>query len=103
MSEVVTDKQIGKPPEIFEPSFDAKECYTDESIEQKLNYIHEHPYRKPMELAHPNYLAFKEEARMISRVFKTLVSGAISASSFPFISMCRINRRAASWPISNPG
>ncbi len=40
-----TDKQRGKLHEVFEPSFDAKECYTDAFIEQKLNYIHENPNR----------------------------------------------------------
>jgi len=40
-----TDRKRGKIHEVFEPSFDAKECYTDKFIEQKLNYIHENPCR----------------------------------------------------------
>jgi REP element-mobilizing transposase RayT len=35
----------GKLHEVFEPSFDWKECSSDKFLEQKLNYIHENPYR----------------------------------------------------------
>jgi REP element-mobilizing transposase RayT len=38
-----TDKDRGKLHEVFEPSFDWKECLSDDFIEQKLNYIHENP------------------------------------------------------------
>jgi hypothetical protein len=31
--------------EVFEPSFDWKECINDKFTEQKLNYIHENPCR----------------------------------------------------------
>jgi len=40
-----TDRKRGKKHEVFEPSFDAKECYNDNFIEQKLNYMHENPCR----------------------------------------------------------
>ncbi len=46
-----TDKKRGKIHEVFEPSFDGKECYTDKFIEQKLNYIHENPCRGKWTLA----------------------------------------------------
>ncbi len=38
-----TDKKRGKLHEVFEPSFDRKECDTDRLIEQKFNYIHMNP------------------------------------------------------------
>jgi hypothetical protein len=38
-----TDRKNGKLHEAFEPSFDWKECYSDDFIEQKLNYIHMNP------------------------------------------------------------
>ena len=38
-----TDRKKGKLYEAFEPSFDWKECDTDNLIEQKLNYIHLNP------------------------------------------------------------
>jgi hypothetical protein len=38
-----TDRDRGKLHEVFEPSFDWKECLSDDFIEQKLNYIHENP------------------------------------------------------------
>ncbi|MBK6329095.1 MAG: hypothetical protein IPF62_00755 [Bacteroidetes bacterium] len=38
-----TDRKKGKLHEAFEPSFDWKECYSDDFIEQKLNYIHMNP------------------------------------------------------------
>src|SRR5690606_17851987 len=46
-----TDRKRGKLHEVFEPSFDWKECYTDDFIEQKLNYIHENPCRGKWDLA----------------------------------------------------
>jgi hypothetical protein len=39
------EKLKGKLHEVFEPSFDWKECSSDKFLEQKLNYIHENPYR----------------------------------------------------------
>jgi REP element-mobilizing transposase RayT len=50
MSVVPTERKKGKLHDVFEPSFDWKECYTDEFIEQKLNYIHENPCRAKWEL-----------------------------------------------------
>ena len=38
-----TDKKRGKQHEVFELSFDWKECYSHEMIEQKLTYIHSNP------------------------------------------------------------
>jgi REP element-mobilizing transposase RayT len=46
-----TDRKRGKLHEVFEPSFDWKECYADDFIEQKLNYIHENPCRGKWNLA----------------------------------------------------
>lgn len=40
-----TDRKRNKLHEVFEPSFDRKECITDKFVEQKLNYIHQNPYR----------------------------------------------------------
>ncbi len=38
-----TDKKRGKLHEVFEPSFDCKECRSIDFINQKLNYIHNNP------------------------------------------------------------
>jgi REP element-mobilizing transposase RayT len=46
-----TDKRRGKLHEVFEPSFDWKECTSDKFIEQKLNYIHENPCQGEWSLA----------------------------------------------------
>ena len=46
-----TDRKRGKLHEVFEPSFDWKECTSDKFIEQKLNYIHENPCRGEWNLA----------------------------------------------------
>jgi REP element-mobilizing transposase RayT len=45
LSNLVTasDKKKGKLHEVFEPSFDWKECISDEFTETKLNYIHNNP------------------------------------------------------------
>jgi len=39
----LTEQRRGKLHEVFEPSFDWKECESIEFIEQKLSYIHENP------------------------------------------------------------
>ncbi len=39
----ITKKNRGHIHEIFEPSFDWKECWTAEFTEQKLDYIHNNP------------------------------------------------------------
>ncbi|MBS1738756.1 MAG: hypothetical protein JSS98_19420 [Bacteroidetes bacterium] len=38
-----SDKKRGKLHEVFEPSIDIKECFTEKFIIQKLNYIHFNP------------------------------------------------------------
>ena len=38
-----TDRSRGKQHEIFEPSFDCKNCANNRIIEQKLDYIHNNP------------------------------------------------------------
>jgi hypothetical protein len=40
-----TDRKRGKIHEVFEPSFDWKECCDNKFIEKKLNYIHANPCR----------------------------------------------------------
>jgi REP element-mobilizing transposase RayT len=47
----LTDKRRGKLHEVFEPSFDAKPCYSTAFILQKLNYMHENPCRGKWNLA----------------------------------------------------
>ena len=46
-----TEKKRGKLHDVFEPSFDWKACYSENFIEQKLNYIHENPCRGKWNLA----------------------------------------------------
>lgn len=45
------EKLRGKLHEVFEPSFDWKECSSDKFLEQKLSYIHENPCRGKWNLA----------------------------------------------------
>lgn len=46
-----TDRKRNKKHEVWEDSFDWKECISNEFIEQKLNYIHENPCRGKWQLA----------------------------------------------------
>jgi REP element-mobilizing transposase RayT len=48
---IKTERKKGKLHGVFEPSFDWKECTSDDFIEQKLNYIHENPCRGRWNLA----------------------------------------------------
>ena len=45
-----TEKLKGKLHEVFEPSFDWKECTTEKFLFQKLDYIHDNPCRGSWEL-----------------------------------------------------
>lgn len=38
-----SDNKRGKLHQVFEPSFDCKECYSEAFIEQKLTYMHNNP------------------------------------------------------------
>ncbi|MDL5050857.1 hypothetical protein QQ054_33195 [Oscillatoria amoena NRMC-F 0135] len=45
------ERKRGKRHDVFEPSFDWKECYTDDFIQQKLHYIHDNPCKGKWNLA----------------------------------------------------
>lgn len=45
------DHKRGKLHEVFQPSFDWKECRSNKFINQKLNYIHDNPCRGKWSLA----------------------------------------------------
>jgi REP element-mobilizing transposase RayT len=53
-----TDKKRNKKHEVFEPSFDWKECDSQKLIDQKLNYIHWNACKAdpPLALYPSNYL-----------------------------------------------
>ena len=51
MSVSASDCKRGKLHQVFESSFDCKECRTKEFIWQKLNYIHQNPVRGKWMLA----------------------------------------------------
>jgi REP element-mobilizing transposase RayT len=53
LSDAVTpaEQKRGKLHQVFKPSFDAKECRTDQFIWQKLNYIHQNPVSGKWKLA----------------------------------------------------
>jgi hypothetical protein len=46
-----TDKVKGKLHEVFQPSFDCKECFTEKIIVQKLVYMHANPCKGIWQLA----------------------------------------------------
>lgn len=50
-----TDRRKGKLHEIFEPSFDWKECRSDKFIDQKMDYIYANPCRGVWNLAKEEY------------------------------------------------
>jgi REP element-mobilizing transposase RayT len=47
-----SDCKRGKLHQVFEPSFDAKECIRDAFIDQKLSYMHDNPCKGAWNLAH---------------------------------------------------
>ena len=46
----ITDRKRGKLHEVYEDSFDIKECLTQKFIKQKLDYIHKNPVSKRWQL-----------------------------------------------------
>jgi len=49
-----TDKKRGKLHQVFEPSFDCKECISDDMLTTKLDYIHNNPCTEKWSLvSHP--------------------------------------------------
>ena len=46
-----SDKKRGKLHQVFEPSFDWKECRTSHFIQQKLDYMHDNPCKGAWNLA----------------------------------------------------
>ena len=63
-----TDRKRGKQHEVFEPSFDWKECRSDKFIDQKLDYLHANPCRGIWNLV-------KEETAYIHSSAKYYVTG----------------------------
>ncbi len=51
-----TEKLINKKHEVFEPSFDKKECFTINFMKQKVNYIHLNPCKKGLVQLPEEYL-----------------------------------------------
>ena len=60
-----SDRRRGKLHQVFESSFDAKECRREEFINQKLSYMHENPYKgvclaaSPSEYLHSSALFYQ--------------------------------------------
>jgi len=46
-----SDSKRGKLHQVFEPSFDCKECYSEAFTEQKLNYMHQNSCKGVWNLA----------------------------------------------------
>ncbi|SOE22754.1 hypothetical protein SAMN06298216_3162 [Spirosomataceae bacterium TFI 002] len=59
----VNEGNKGKIHQVFEHSFDAKLCITEEVILQKLNYIHANPVSKKWNLA-KNFLEYPHSSAM---------------------------------------
>jgi hypothetical protein len=57
------ERKRGKQHEVFEPSFDWKECNTDKFIIQKLDYMHDNPCRGVWDLVDNPELYVHSSAR----------------------------------------
>jgi putative transposase len=53
----IPEKKKGKIHQVFKDSYDAKVCFSNEFIEQKLNYIHKNPVTGKWNLS-DTYLAY---------------------------------------------
>lgn len=48
---IASDSRRGKLHQVFEPSFDCKECYSESFLLQKLEYMHQNPCKGKWNLA----------------------------------------------------
>ncbi|MFC2126462.1 transposase, partial [Bacteroidota bacterium] len=55
------EKRIGKRHQAFQPSFDARICYSDKMTKQKVDYIHRNPVSKKWHLAN-SYLDYEHSS-----------------------------------------
>ena len=55
------ERKKGKLHQVFEESYDAKECFSSDFIEQTLNYIHKNPVSGKWKLA-DSYLDFERSS-----------------------------------------
>jgi REP element-mobilizing transposase RayT len=67
-----TDKKRGKLHEVFEPSFNWKECRSNRFIDQKLDYIHANPCRGVWDLVKEE----KEYRHSSAKYYETGEQGA---------------------------
>tara|TARA_Y100001972_G_C7628109_1_gene315168 strand:- start:506 stop:1096 length:591 start_codon:yes stop_codon:yes gene_type:complete len=75
-----SDKKAGKKHQVFITSFDWKECYSNQFIEQKLNYMHDNPCvgkwnlaRSPAEYPHSSAKFYLECIQGIYEVTSYLI------------------------------
>ena len=85
-----TDRKRNKKHEVWEDSFDWKECISNEFIEQKLNYMHENPCRGKRKLAedpasypHSSALFYLTGEQGLYEVFNYLALADINLTNFP--------------------
>jgi len=74
-----TDRKRGKIHEVFEPSFDWKECRKNKFIEQKLNYIHANPCRAAWDLVADEC----EYPHSSARFYATGEQGTYAVTNYP--------------------
>jgi len=85
-----TDRQRGKLHEVFEPSFDWKECLTDDFIEQKLNYIYENPCKGEWNLVQ-NVWEYKHSS---AKFYFTGAQGLYQVTSYMELKDVDLNKSA---------
>lgn len=74
-----TDRKRGKIHEVFEPSFDWKECRNNKFIEQKLNYIQANPCRGAWDLVADEC----EYPHSSARFYATGEQGTYAVTNYP--------------------
>ena len=73
-----TDKKRGKLHEVWEDSFDWKECRSKEMIGQKLNYIHNNPCKGKWNLARN----VEDYIHSSAKYYMTGIQGVYPVTSF---------------------
>ena len=72
----IKERKKGQRHKVFEDSFDAKECYSNKFVYQKLDYMHKNPVSKKWRLVndftdylHSSAAYYEKEVKQYNKLF----------------------------------
>ena len=93
------EKKKGKKHMVFEPSFDAKACYSDAFIEQKLDYMHHNPVMGKWNLAE-DFIDYEHSS---AKFYETGIQGCYTITHYEDVGTYIMIQQSPSPPYSKAG